>query len=278
MSTFDGYSTKDIYNMDESGQYYRAYTDKTLFQKGHDCSGWKRTKERVTIVYCATLLVTEVKTDSDRDRQNIDKKTLPVQYYNSKTACVTSYIFEDWVRKFDRKLGRDHRKAILFTSRRDVSRHRQNGRKKSLYPNCVQDDPVRYELRHLKEVCLDPAIHLYPIKIHQPLSSPVKAAKRAKHKRTRAFQFANEFFMENTTYKGMGREVWQMMQTREERRFAEEAEQAAATLRGASEPPVRPLQYPTWDHAPQPPPSPWGGRPSRGRSPPRGRHSHNAAP
>ncbi|KAI8522076.1 hypothetical protein Bbelb_018300 [Branchiostoma belcheri] len=117
-----------------------------------------------------------------------------------------------------------------------------------------QDDPVRYELRHLKE-----------------------ATTRAKHKRTRAFQFANEFFMENTTNKGIGREVWQMMQTREERRFAEEAEKAAATLRGASEPPVRPLQYPTWDHASQPPPFPWGGRPSRGRSPPRGRHSHNAA-
>ncbi|KAI8522114.1 hypothetical protein Bbelb_018680 [Branchiostoma belcheri] len=47
---------------------------------------------------------------------NIDKTTLPVQYYNSKTVWVTSYIFEDWVRKFDRKLGRDHRKAILFTT------------------------------------------------------------------------------------------------------------------------------------------------------------------
>ncbi|XP_019632016.1 PREDICTED: uncharacterized protein LOC109475696 [Branchiostoma belcheri] len=52
----------------------------------------------------------------------------------------------------------------------------------------LEDDLVRLELRHLKEVCLDPGIHLYPLKLQRALSSLCKAAKKTKHRRARAFQ------------------------------------------------------------------------------------------
>ncbi|XP_035680164.1 tigger transposable element-derived protein 4-like [Branchiostoma floridae] len=116
----EGYDARDIFNMDESGLYYRASTDKTLYAKGDDCSGGKRSKDRVTIAYCANLLgekekpIVIGKSKNPRCFKNVDKDNLPVHYYNSRTAWMTGFIFEDWVCKFDRKLGRAKRKAILF--------------------------------------------------------------------------------------------------------------------------------------------------------------------
>ena len=46
--------------------------------------------------------------------RNINPKTLPVAYYANKKAWMTSVVFEDWLRTFDRKLGRQRRKALLF--------------------------------------------------------------------------------------------------------------------------------------------------------------------
>ena len=45
----DGYEPRDIYNLDETGLFYRALPDRTLAVKSDTCKGEKRSKERITV-------------------------------------------------------------------------------------------------------------------------------------------------------------------------------------------------------------------------------------
>ncbi|XP_019636442.1 PREDICTED: tigger transposable element-derived protein 4-like [Branchiostoma belcheri] len=84
------------------------------------CEGCKRSKDRITIMFCANLLGEKEKplvigkSRNPRCFKNVNVKSLPVHYYNNRTAWMTSGIFEDWLKKFDRKLGREKRKGLLF--------------------------------------------------------------------------------------------------------------------------------------------------------------------
>ncbi len=49
------YEPKDIFNMDETGLFYRDSTRNGYIQKGDDCGGGKRSKERITVALCASM-------------------------------------------------------------------------------------------------------------------------------------------------------------------------------------------------------------------------------
>jgi hypothetical protein len=51
----EGYSARDIYNMDETGLFFRALPDNTLSVKGEDCKGGKKSKERITLSLCVNM-------------------------------------------------------------------------------------------------------------------------------------------------------------------------------------------------------------------------------
>ncbi|KAH3719702.1 hypothetical protein DPMN_062569 [Dreissena polymorpha] len=56
-SVCQGYEPKDIFNMDESGLFYRDSTKSTFFKKGETCAGGKRSKQRITVAVCASMTV-----------------------------------------------------------------------------------------------------------------------------------------------------------------------------------------------------------------------------
>ena len=49
----DIYELRDIYNMDETGLFLKASIDSSLHVKGSDCSGGKRSKDRIAVMLCA---------------------------------------------------------------------------------------------------------------------------------------------------------------------------------------------------------------------------------
>ena len=51
----DGYAPSDIFNMDETGLFYRDTMKNTFFKKGETCIGGKRSKERITVGLCASM-------------------------------------------------------------------------------------------------------------------------------------------------------------------------------------------------------------------------------
>ena len=50
-----GYKPDDIYNMDETGLFYRALPDRTLDIKGQECTSGKKVKERITLALCVSM-------------------------------------------------------------------------------------------------------------------------------------------------------------------------------------------------------------------------------
>jgi hypothetical protein len=49
----EDYEPKNIFNMDETGVFFKDTTRKTFHIKGEDCPGGKRSKERITAAFCA---------------------------------------------------------------------------------------------------------------------------------------------------------------------------------------------------------------------------------
>ena len=50
-----GYEAQNIYNMDESGIFYRAMPRRTLTVKKEACKGGKQAKERITASFCVSM-------------------------------------------------------------------------------------------------------------------------------------------------------------------------------------------------------------------------------
>ena len=117
----DQYEPKDIFNMDETGIFFRALPEKTLRVRGTDCLGGKKSKERLTAMFCVNMTGEEFekpliigRAEKPRCFRNINTKTLPVLWRHNKKAWMTSNLFKEWVLKFNEKMKRLERKVLLF--------------------------------------------------------------------------------------------------------------------------------------------------------------------
>lgn len=95
-------SKEQIYNVDETGLYYRMLPSKTLASiKEASAPGYKKSKERVTVSLCSNATGTHKlpvmligKSAKPRAFKNI--KSLPVHYRSSKSAWMNQQLFKDW--------------------------------------------------------------------------------------------------------------------------------------------------------------------------------------
>ena len=115
----EGYSNDEIYNADETGLFFQALPHRTLHFRGEKCTGGKRSKTRISVLLCANKSGTDKlkplvigKSQNPRCFKNV--RSLPVHYTNNKKSWMTSQIFLDFLERFDRKLTREKKKAILL--------------------------------------------------------------------------------------------------------------------------------------------------------------------
>ena len=107
------YKPEDIYNADETGLFYKLQPDRTLAFKGEKCSGGKKSKDRLTVLVCASMagekapLLVIGKSKSPRCFAGV--KNLPLTYVGNSKAWMTSEIFQDYLQKWNRKLAHQHR-------------------------------------------------------------------------------------------------------------------------------------------------------------------------
>ena len=120
MSLCEGYDEKDIFNMDETGLFYRDTMKKTYHVKGEDCSGGKRSKERITLALCASITGEKLKplvigkSAKPRCFKSLKVENLPVTYRNNKKAWMTSQLMTQWLTTLDKKLKSEKRNILLF--------------------------------------------------------------------------------------------------------------------------------------------------------------------
>ena len=119
------YDPYNIYNANETGLYWRLLPDKTHAVSGEMCTGGKLSKERITILVCSSMTGSDkLPLFSNWKIQEIEMlqgvSYLPVDYEASRTAWMTSTIFEAWVRKWDERLKRRDRKIELFVDNRSA--------------------------------------------------------------------------------------------------------------------------------------------------------------
>lgn len=115
-----GYDPKDIANCDETGLFFRAIPNKTLYPKGEKCFGGKRSKDRLTVLLCCfgdgtfekPLVIG--KAENPRCFKNVRKENFPIVWKSNKKAWMTTRIMEEWLIQLDRKMMIQKRKILLF--------------------------------------------------------------------------------------------------------------------------------------------------------------------
>ena len=115
-----GYDPRDIYNMDETGLFFRALPDKSLSIRGEECKGGKRSKERITVMLCVNMEgqfdkpYVIGKSAVPRCFRNLNVKHLPVTWKFNKKAWMTSKLFEEWIKDFNRRMRHAGRHVLLL--------------------------------------------------------------------------------------------------------------------------------------------------------------------
>lgn len=111
------FSMKDVFNLDETGLFYRLQADHSLATK--QLEGRKQDKERLTVVICCNEDGSEKiplwiigKYAKPRCFKNINMSSINCHYHANKRAWMTSVLFEEYVRWFDHKMN--GRKTLLM--------------------------------------------------------------------------------------------------------------------------------------------------------------------
>ena len=103
-----GYSDKQIFNLDETGLYWKRMPNHTFIaEKEKTTPGFKVSKDRLTLLLGGNaegdlklnpLLI--YKSENPRALKHCDKNTLPVIWRSNKRAWVTAKIFEDYFKNY----------------------------------------------------------------------------------------------------------------------------------------------------------------------------------
>ena len=119
-SIWSGYQPRDIFNMDETGIFYRALPDKTMHVRANDCTGGKRSKDRVTCLLCVNVLGEFERpfivghSLNPRCFKNIPTWHLPVTYRANKKAWMTTLLYQEWLNALDTRMRIQDRHILLF--------------------------------------------------------------------------------------------------------------------------------------------------------------------
>ena len=87
-----GYEEKNVYNIDETGCFWKALPDHGFIQKGRQCKGGKRSKQIFTIAFLVNAAgdketpIVVCNSENPRCFRGFDKNSLTVKYYHSKES------------------------------------------------------------------------------------------------------------------------------------------------------------------------------------------------
>ena len=107
-----GYTPENILNMDETGQFFRALPKRSLTDAAKQCTGGKKSKERVSCAFFVNAAggselkpIVIGKSQNPRCFKAIkDRSHLPCSYFNQTKAWMEFGIMDEVLTKLNRKL------------------------------------------------------------------------------------------------------------------------------------------------------------------------------
>ena len=101
-----GYDEENIFNLDETGCFWRALPSHGFGERGKKCHGGKKSKQRFTIAFLVNTAGAKEKPiviwNSKKPRcfRGFDINNLPVKYYHQKNAWMTGEILVNYLTSF----------------------------------------------------------------------------------------------------------------------------------------------------------------------------------
>ena len=116
----EGYQDDEIFNLDETGLFWRALPDKTLTTNKNRIKGRKLQKERLTILFLVNKLgekkeaVIIGKIKNPRALKGKKNEHLGIKYTVNKNAWVTKPFFQEYLFQINQQLQLSNKKILLF--------------------------------------------------------------------------------------------------------------------------------------------------------------------
>lgn len=116
----EGYADVNIWNLDETGLFFKALPDKTMCLRGEKCSGGKLAKERLTLMLCVNAVgdfeepLIIGKSARPRCFKNLDLNSLAITWKNNTKAWMTQNIMTPWLSNLNAKMKKKNRKILMF--------------------------------------------------------------------------------------------------------------------------------------------------------------------
>ena len=130
----DGYDRRDIWNMDETGCFWKTLPDKGFARKGVKCKGGKKSKQRMTLAFFVNAEGEKAmpaviwKSEIPRCFKRNVKKNLPVRYYSQSKSWMTGSILDSVLSSLNRKLSSQRRSILLLLDNAGCHPHDLQGK------------------------------------------------------------------------------------------------------------------------------------------------------
>ncbi|GBM59133.1 Tigger transposable element-derived protein 4 [Araneus ventricosus] len=113
------FDASNVFNLDETGLFYRLLPDKTLSFKVEKCTSGEASKQRPTLLLGANMSGNEklVIGKSKKSRCFKNVKSLSVEYVVNSNAWMTTTIWERHIRKLDSQFSRQKRNAAIIVDK-----------------------------------------------------------------------------------------------------------------------------------------------------------------
>ena len=117
--TLKDYSSEYIFNCDETGLFWKIKLSRTI--SNGQVSGTKQSKDRVIVLLTCNVTGTKKlaplfihKYENPRAIKNINKKTLPVDYYWNQKSWMQVSIWNEYIKKLNTRMRRQDQNILLL--------------------------------------------------------------------------------------------------------------------------------------------------------------------
>lgn len=116
------FELRDVYNMDETGLFFKSLPNKTLSEKGKECKGGKGSKLRITLaLFCSAtgekedpiVIGKSAKPRCFSDLKQTDKIN-GVHYFHDKKSWMQITTMKTLLHRFNKKMMQQKRKVLLL--------------------------------------------------------------------------------------------------------------------------------------------------------------------